>query len=314
MSSYYYGHSKDEAVNRSCSSGGAAYCISKYAIENDMIVFGVKYSDDFKRAIYTKVDNIDNLDQLKGSKYIFPDYHGVVNSILLSVSENKKVVVFGLPCFINSLAKQIENRDNVLLIDLICHGPTFCSVQEEFINYLEKRYKSRVTFFTSRFKKKNKTDAYVLARFQNGKTYCKKLYYTYFGKAFEILSGEGCFSCLSKGDNRDSDITLGDYWGCDESFDGFSKYGNSILVAHTQKGIDLIKSLDNMFVFNTDDSLLKKHNPMYYKSAVKQSRYDKFKTDFNSRGIVYACKKNMSFKEKISFICPDFIRTLIRKF
>ena len=74
-----------DALKRS-SSGGAASAIAKSFIRNGGVVFGVAYTEDFRRARYVCAETFDDLRWLKGSKYIFADKEVEVDGKCVPVS------------------------------------------------------------------------------------------------------------------------------------------------------------------------------------------------------------------------------------
>ena len=100
---------------------------------------------------------------------------------------------------------------------LICHGPTSAKVHEEYVEWLEKRYRSRIKAFSVRYKEKGWTPPYLRAEFENGQVFMKPFYETEYGMAFAVMARESCYRCPFKGENRRGDIMIGDFWGASES-------------------------------------------------------------------------------------------------
>ena len=63
---------KDDVALKQSSSGGAAYAMSKYIVENGGIVFGAAYSENFY-VHHIGVSAADDLKKLQGSKYVQSD-------------------------------------------------------------------------------------------------------------------------------------------------------------------------------------------------------------------------------------------------
>ena len=60
---------KDKEKRLSATSGGAFGAIAEYVLKRDGVVYGCAYDDDLK-AVHTRIDNIENLKALNGSKYV----------------------------------------------------------------------------------------------------------------------------------------------------------------------------------------------------------------------------------------------------
>lgn len=69
----YSGHYKSPEKLLESASGGAASALSERFLKDGGVVFGVRYSDDFRRAEYCCVTDAEDLPRLKGSKYISSD-------------------------------------------------------------------------------------------------------------------------------------------------------------------------------------------------------------------------------------------------
>ena len=65
----YAAQTKDEYIRQNSSSGGIFTEIATYIINNGGIVFGAAFDETFK-VIHIGVDDTDNLERLRGSKYV----------------------------------------------------------------------------------------------------------------------------------------------------------------------------------------------------------------------------------------------------
>ncbi len=195
---------------------------------------------------------------------------------------------------------------NLYTIDLICHGPTLDEVAEQFIDKLEKKYKSSVREFSVRYKKAKWTPPYLYVKFDNGKEYLEEFYRTDYGIAFSKMSLKSCYNCKVKGENRSSDITIGDYWGIDKETIGFNEKGVSVAICHTNKGEYLLQNITEFDVYETSLDRVIDGNPRYISSVVKSEDNEKFEKDFKKYGLSKACWRSMSIKGKIYRIIKYF--------
>ncbi len=87
-------------------------------IEHGGVVFGSAYDEKFMpRQIY--VTNINDLQKLRGSKYVTSDTQNTFPKVKKFLEEGKIVLYTGVPCQIGGLKK---DYDNLYTIDIICHG------------------------------------------------------------------------------------------------------------------------------------------------------------------------------------------------
>ena len=236
---YYAAYLNNEEQLKLSSSGGMAYAISEQIILSGGVVFGIRYSNDFFCAKYVKIDNLENLSLLNGSKYITTekviDGVGVFKSVYNVLLNQRKVLFIGTPCDIGNLISFLKKNkcqdfDKLVTLDFICQGPIKAKVQKEYIQFLEHKYNSTLVDFSVRYKHPYWKPVYLRAVFSNGKEHIKPLYSTDFGRAFRIYGTERCYKCKYKDANHCSDITLGDFWGLLPEDKGYNRYGTSVLI------------------------------------------------------------------------------------
>ena len=227
------GYFKNKDKYLESASGGAATALSEGIIEQGGCIFGSTYYDGFKRAKYVKVESIEDLSLLKSSKYIETENGNIYKDVLEELESKRQVLFTGLPCDIGGLKCFLgKEYDNLYTCELICHGPTAQKVQEQFIEYLSDKYKSRVIYFNSRYKVSETSIPYIKVIFESGREYTKPLWDTEYGYAFAVYNRLSCYDCVFKGNKRVADITVGDSW-CAEKL-GKDK-AVSIIYTHTKK-------------------------------------------------------------------------------
>lgn len=305
----YQGYFLDEDKLKASASGGGATILSETVIDMGGVVFGVVYSDDFKNSEYYCADTKDKLNKLKSSKYIYSkkeicidgEYKSVYQVVADYLNQGRYVLYTGLGCDTYALDMYLKknnvNTDKLYLVDLICHGPTDPVVAKEYIENLEKRFKSKVVDFNVRYKKKGWTPPYIYAAFENGQIFTERFYDSDYGYAFGKYSRQGCYSCRFKGANHVADITLGDYWGITKKMKGFNPNGVSLFIVKSKKGNNLLKKIDtNKFKLrNADVEFALKYNHSYYEIKSKYKRYDSFVADIKDIGLNKAVYKDMGF-------------------
>jgi len=232
--------------------------------------------------------------------------------------EGKTVLFIGTGCYVGALKKIIKNRkiddEKLVTIDLICHGTTFPEVEKQYIENLEKKYRSRVTSFSTRYKKEGWQMPYLQAKMDNGKVFEKPFYETDFGYVFQTYLKASCFDCKYKGDNHVSDLTLGDYWGIDRNAKGYNSNGVSIIFGRSQKGLDLIGKLNQNQFFLTEvpaEHAVDK-NVMFYKSKKKSTDYERFKENLQKYGLHYAVKHSAGYWKYLKRKIKKTVKRLLK--
>ncbi len=311
----YGGYIKDNKELLSCTSGGIATALSKKFIEDGGYVVGVKYAPDFKSALYYVTNDINELELFKGSKYIDAQIGDVYKQVKDLLDNNKKVLFIGLPCKVGALKFSLKKEyDNLFTCELVCHGPTLNKVHTDYIEYLEKKYNSKIIEFSVRRKKDSWLPTYLYAKFENGKEFMKEYYKTEYGIAFTKISLDRCYNCQFKGNNRTGDIQIGDFWGYDKSKEYFNNKGTSCILVHTDHGSELLKSVDSIALFPVTFEEVVKANTMIVKSKNKSTSSCTFKNNLDSKGLFYAVKKSVTLKDRIKKLCPRFVKKIVKKF
>ncbi len=233
------------------------------------------------------------------------------------IKSGSPVVLIGLPCNIATVMSTLQSQGiehrNLITIDMVCGGATPAAVGKEYIEYLERKNKSKVVELSVRYKNPNWTPPFLRAVFENGKSYCKEFYETEYGYAFDRMKREACYTCRFKGDNHLSDITIGDGWGISKDDPGYNPAGVSVAFVHSEAGDSLLKELDDIVLFEGDPEELKRSNPRYLTPKPKLQKDEPFRINFQKYGLLKACKKAYSLKKRILNATPEALLKSLRQ-
>lgn len=238
------------------SSGGMFSVFANYIIENNGLVCGAAF--DGLKVKHIIVDNKADLYKLRGSKYVQSDLGDCFEHIEKYLDNNRLVLFVGCPCQTAALRTYLKKdySNQLYLVDFICHGMLSQSLFDDYIKYLEKKYKSRVVSFSFR----DKTDGWIESgpkiKFSNGKIKRWPLYEdTYMQGYFSaVCMKNSCYTCKYKNFHSGSDITFADYWGCeilDPEFYDF--YGVSAVVINNENGNLLFNNISNNIEYKAVD-------------------------------------------------------------
>lgn len=245
----YAAWTKNYGVRRECASGGIGTLLSKYVIENyNGVVLGTKYDKNLVPRT-KEAKTIEELTAFKGSKYV---QSIVGNDTFQNIKRNLKAGTFVLyiatPCQIAGLKKYLgRNYDNLITVDLLCHGTTPTKYFIEEVEFLKKKHGIKnidnIRFRGNDIKKKlffktNNTNYVLTIWANNSMLYSdnkKPFYLTGFLKGITLR--ENCYSCSYAMPKRVADITIGDFIGLSKSL--LRKYGTnnvSFVTTNTEKG------------------------------------------------------------------------------
>ncbi len=226
--------SKDRENLLHSSSGGIFLELAKKMLDNGGKVVGVVM--DGTKARYVLSDDLEEIKQMRGSKYIPSN----PSSVMEEVKNCKESVLFvGLPCHIEAV-KKICNTNNILLCDLRCHGLPKKGIFEEHI----KKISNGRDIISIKFRDKkagwiNGSES-LIVEFSNGDTYDSFDQYMVDYMGGKILR-DNCKTCEK---SNVGDITLGDFWGVPPALE--NKLGTSIVTVNTSKGKEFFKSIDSI--------------------------------------------------------------------
>lgn len=249
------------------SSGGLGYALASAFIKEGGIVAACVFANgEFK---FQTFDNLIELDAIRGSKYVKSNPIGIYKKIREIIKE-RKVLFLGLPCQVSALLNYIgeHNADNLLTIDLICHGTPSPNILTDY--YAEHRIDIRDIKNISFRKNSN------LGLIQNKSCFTYPFNMDAYSLAFlnSVCYTENCYNCAYASWNRVSDITLGDSWGS-ELNDEEKKRGISLVLCQTLKGKNLIDIAD-LSLANVDRIKAVEANHQLQHSSVKTKKYDVF--------------------------------------
>lgn len=245
---------------------------------------------------------MSDLNKFRGSKYAYPsNITSIIESIANDIHNDEYVLFIGLPCHVNLVKKRLSQlkTDKLLTVDIVCGGSTYEDVNTQFVDYLEKKYKSAIVSMNVRYKNPNWTPPFIHVVFKNRKCYCKKFYHTAYGNAFEFIKLGSCYVCRFKGDYHCSDITIGDAWGITQKDIGYNHLGVSVAFVHTVVGDEIMSSLTNFVLYCGNPHFYKENNPRYLYPKKITETSDRFTKNYKEYGLIIGYKKTFSKAKKL---------------
>lgn len=238
----YVAFNKDDKEKENSSSGAIFSTIANYILENGGIVIGAAF-DENNKLNHIAVTNKNELEKLKGSKYLQSNLGNIFSFIKENILD-KKILFVGTPCQVAGIKTIIKNK-NLLCIDVICHGVPSPKLFEKYIKELEEQNNDKLINYNFRDKSTGWDNYSNTALFKNNKvTELSKdnKYMQLF--LSDIALRESCYNCNFKLGNKYSDITLGDFWGVQKYYpEMYNKKGVSAIIINTEKGKEIFKKI-----------------------------------------------------------------------
>lgn len=248
----YAAFNKNETERLESSSGGIFTLLAKAILKSGGVVFGAAMTEDCRAVYHLAVESENELYRLCGSKYLQSDIGTTYQEAERWLKTGRKVLFSGTPCEIEGLRSYLRREyENLLCVDVICHGAPSPKLWEKYVCYRENRASStaRRTFF--RHKKYGWKTYAVLFEFSNNTAYEQILSKDLFMQMFlqNLCLRPSCYACAFKKRNRLSDITLADFWGCDDICPELDDdKGLSLVLIHSVKGRQIITDLNGGMV------------------------------------------------------------------
>lgn len=303
----YAAYSKNPEVVKNSSSGGLFYEIANKVIQENGVVYGAAFDEEFS-LVHRRVDKTEDIKPLMGSKYVQSNAFLSFDSIKEDIKAGRKVLFVGTPCQVSALRSLYKNAENLLLVDFVCHGVPSKSLLQDHIQYLDLYFNSEVKEYIPR-SKINGWGHNELYIYKNGKKEYKHPITQAYKRVFysnNALRGS-CYNCPYTDFDRPGDLTLADYWGIEQKRpDLYKKEGLSMLFANSEKGKKFIESVDTIVLSETDkDTIIKEKQPHLYHPIKKPDSYKQFWIDYHTKGWKYIiakyaeCSKKQLFKWNI---------------
>ncbi len=202
---------RDDKLRGGSSSGGVFAACARYVIASGGVAVGASI-DASGHVAHRIIDTVDELPSLQKSKYVQSDTEGIYHAVKSKLDQGMRVLFSGCPCQVAGLLAYVgEDRENLITMDLICHGVPSPGVWEDHvhsitggtpvssISFRRKDATARTTYSIDidargiRYRGRDEFDDPYMALFVTGSA-----------------NRESCYSCAYARRERVGDITIGD--------------------------------------------------------------------------------------------------------
>lgn len=274
------------------SSGGVFTLLAKYVLAGDGKVYGAAFNKEWM-VCHQGIDDVSDLKRVQGSKYMQSNKGHVFIRIKQDLKDGKIVLFSGTPCEVRGLKNYLgKEYENLICVDVVCHGVPSPLVWREYIAYIEKivgKPRDRESTPSHRLKTDGWSRYSVSIPFSHDTEYRiehdKDLYMKTFLK--DIILRPSCYNCMCKPSVNISDISLADFWGIEQVLPEFyDDKGTSLVIVNSPKGNALFKEIqDKMKWQQVEYQTAVKYNPAIYKSPQLPKRKEYFFEQFGHMDI-----------------------------
>lgn len=309
---------KNEKIRLESSSGGIFSLLAEYVINNYGSVYGAVFDEDFN-VKHIKITSLQDIELLRGSKYVQSRINDIFKSIKFDLKNNKMVLFTGTPCQVAGLQSFLQKKyNNLILIDIVCHGVPSPLVWQQYIDELKQNYKQDIKSIY--FRDKSTGWKTYSVKFLFDKDEYKNIgFKDIYMKGFlnDIYLRPSCYNCNFKGIERVSDITVADFWGIENILPKMDDdKGTSLIVIHSEKGKQLFDELSEKMILNEvnlNEAI--KYNSSMIKSVKYNEKRNSFFAELNSgKELTDLIRKytKISFEKRVKNKIKSIIKKLIR--
>lgn len=238
---YMGAQAKADKIRHSSSSGGTFSILAEYILSRKGVVYGAGYSEQME-VVHQRISDLRQLEIIKRTKYVQSRTQGIFLSVEQSLKEERWVLFCGTPCQAHALRLFLgQEYEKLIIVDLVCYGVPSPGIWHDYVKYLERKNHGKMTDFSFRDKRaqdNGQTCTYVISgREYVGSLYADRFCRMYFRNKILRPSCHYCKYCMVE---RDSDFTIGDFWGIDRVRPNMDDgMGTSLIILHTDKAKDI---------------------------------------------------------------------------
>ncbi len=323
--------SKDKKKRRQSTSGGAFRLLAEAVLRSGGIVYGAAF-DENMIVRHRRVQSEENLSALIGSKYVQSDVGDCYLQVKQDLIAGRTVLFSGVSCQVAALKNYLGRPyDNLLCLDVVCHGVPSPLVFRDYVKFLRDKYKAVPAQINFRYKKPGWTVFSMRVVFESGRGYQASKFKDPFLNFFwgDLILRSSCHECRFTQQNRTGDITLADFWKY--KADSISKRGIengvNLLIINSEVGEKWFSKIQDCIFFEErswDDAL--GSNRSFIEPWERPERAEQFWKDYRNcsfeqmveRYSIPAKKEEFTARRRAwqnahKYMLPDGLMDMLRK-
>lgn len=254
----YAAKAKDDGLRRISSSGGVFSLLARQVIADGGTVYGAAFEKGTHRVIHQAARSEEELDALRGSKYVQSDMGETFAAVKGELIAGKEVLFSGCPCQVaglrNFLGKEYEK---LFAVEVVCHAAASPLAWQKYLSCQETKLGKKITRAFSRRNcdwKKYTLSLEVCAESNNPQLINPAPRSYLIGFGWELFSRRSCYHCPSRAFKSGADLTIGDYWGVESVHpDMDDSLGTSAVMVLSAKGMQLFNKVRDCMEMRPSD-------------------------------------------------------------
>lgn len=286
----YAAWSIDVKDRETSTSGGIASVLSHQLIQSEGVVYGaVGYGCGIVE--HQRVTSLNELYKFKRSKYVQSHIdREIYYSIKQDLKNNKTVLFIGTPCQTAAVRTMAGNNNNLICVDIICHGVPSQQILRDHILSLPRIDCKNITSFSTRDNKEYSLTLLSGSEIVYKKPFPEDQYLN--GFSYGLFHRPSCYQCHYARPQRQSDLTIGDFWGLGQTDYPHKKV--SVVLVNTQRGAEILDAAkDRLFLDERTVEEAVRDNTQLNHPSLKHESYELFRRLYLSRGYSVAIKRSL---------------------
>lgn len=238
-------------IRKKSSSGGAFTVLAEAVLDEGGAVCGAVLESDNVTVVHKFIESKDKLHLLQSSKYVQSDTQNTFIEAEKYLKSDRRILYSGCPCQIAGLNNYLgKEYNNLITVDLICHGVPSKKVLQKYILEKETQYGkiSNLKFRTKELAEGGwRRSVSIMFDSPNGRIIEERNNSDFLNAYLMGISVRGvCGFCKFAKFPRQGDITLGDFWGIAKHKSELDDdLGTSTVLINSEKGKKLLDSVSN---------------------------------------------------------------------
>lgn len=245
----------DDGIRYTSSSGGMFTLFAEQVLNSGGVVFGAAF-DGSLQVCHTGISTIQELEKLRGSKYVQSKMTGIFKKVRTLLNNGKKVLFSGTPCQIAGLKGFLmKDYEKLLTVDVVCHGVPSAKVYNKHLTEIASDTGESITKVNFRDKANGWKQGETLFFTKTHRIGAPKRQETYMRLFLNNVSiRPSCGDCAFNNKRSLADVTIADYWGIDKQFPEFDDdKGVTLVMINTEKGQQLFDTVKDKTTYIATD-------------------------------------------------------------